>query len=34
VGLVSFDFTRRRFIKKWGAIQEFIAAEVQRREAL
>jgi branched-chain amino acid transport system permease protein len=34
VGLVSFDVTRRRFIKKWGAIQEFIAAEVQRREAL
>ena len=34
VGLVSFDVMRRRFIKKWGAIQEFIAAEVQRREAL
>jgi branched-chain amino acid transport system permease protein len=34
VGLVSFDVTRRRFVKKWGAIQEFIATEIQRREAL
>ncbi|MFZ4710336.1 MAG: branched-chain amino acid ABC transporter permease [Zwartia sp.] len=34
VGLVSFDVVRRRFVKKWGAIQEFIATEIQRREAL
>ena len=34
VGLVSFDVTRRRFVKKWGVIQEFIATEIQRREAL
>lgn len=34
VGLVSFDVARRRFIKKWGVIQEFIATEIQRREAL
>ena len=34
VGLVSFDVARRRFIKKWGVIQEFIATEIHRREAL
>jgi branched-chain amino acid transport system permease protein len=34
VGLVSFELARRRFIKKWSAIQEFIATEIQRREAL
>ena len=34
LGLVSFDVARRRFIKKWGVIQEFIAIEIQRREAL
>lgn len=34
VGLVSFELARRRFIKKWSAIQEFIATEIQRREAM
>jgi branched-chain amino acid transport system permease protein len=34
LGLVSFEVARRRFVKKWSAIQEFIATEIQRREAL
>jgi len=34
VGLISFDVVRRRFVKKWGVVQEFIATEIQRREAL
>jgi len=34
VGAGLFELTRRRFARKWGAIQEFIENEIKRREAL
>src|SRR5574337_1183661 len=32
-GMALFEFFRRRFARTWGAVQEYIAEEVQRREA-
>jgi branched-chain amino acid transport system permease protein len=32
-GLLLFEVCRRRFARSWGAVQEYIADEVQRREA-
>jgi len=34
VGAGLFELARRRFARKWGAIQEFIENEIKRREAL
>jgi branched-chain amino acid transport system permease protein len=34
VGVVIFEFSRRRFSREWGSIQEEIEKEVKRREAL
>ena len=34
VGLMLFEFSRRKFAGKWSAIQEFIEHEIKRREAL
>jgi branched-chain amino acid transport system permease protein len=33
-GLGLFEAARRRFVRQWGAIQEFIEKEIKRREAL
>jgi branched-chain amino acid transport system permease protein len=33
-GLGLFELTRRHFVQQWGEIQEFIEAEIKRREAL
>ncbi|CAN5733256.1 hypothetical protein BH11PSE7_BH11PSE7_07180 [soil metagenome] len=34
VGVALFELARRKFAKKWGAIQEFIELEIKRKEAL
>jgi branched-chain amino acid transport system permease protein len=34
VGVALFEVARRKFAKKWGAIQEFIELEIKRKEAL
>jgi branched-chain amino acid transport system permease protein len=34
VGVLLFEFGRRRFVPLWGRVQEAIEAEVKRREAL
>ena len=34
VGVSLFEVARRKFAKKWGAIQEFIELEIKRKEAL
>ncbi|WP_066265526.1 branched-chain amino acid ABC transporter permease [Hydrogenophaga palleronii] len=33
-GLGLFEITRRRFLKEWGEIQEYIEKEIKRRESL
>jgi branched-chain amino acid transport system permease protein len=34
VGVALFEVARRKFAKKWGAIQEFIELEIKRKEAI
>ena len=34
VGAGLFEIARRRFVRQWGAIQEYIEKEIKRREAL
>jgi branched-chain amino acid transport system permease protein len=33
IGIALFEWTRRRFVRQWGAIQEFIEQEMKRRES-
>jgi branched-chain amino acid transport system permease protein len=33
VGLGLFEAARRRFVRQWGAIQEFIETKTKQREA-
>jgi branched-chain amino acid transport system permease protein len=34
IGVALFEVARRKFAKKWGAIQEYIELEIKRKEAL
>jgi branched-chain amino acid transport system permease protein len=34
VGVLLFEFGRRRFVPLWGRIQEEIEAEIKQREAI